>query len=106
MLRRFLESNTSMWVSRGILAVVFLAYGGSKIHLTDTLAQSIHNYRIVPIAAENLMAITLPWIELLAAAALLRRQTLPGGVAAIGGMLGVCVKVTGNTAVAGRAQVV
>jgi putative oxidoreductase len=101
MLRRFLENDTSMWISRSILAVVFLAYGGSKIHLLDTLAQSIHNYRMVPVPLENIMAITLPWIELLAAAALLRRSTLPGGATAVGGMLVVFLVAIGSAIVRG-----
>ena len=49
-----------------IMAIAALAKLGDQ----GAFAAQIHNFRILPLAAENLVAITLPWIELIAALAL------------------------------------
>jgi len=74
------------WVSRIVLAAVFLVYGASKIPNLDDFARSIENYRLLPEALVNALAITLPWIEVIAALALLFRRLAPGAVVTIGGM--------------------
>ncbi len=43
----------------------------SKIGDIPALARDVHNFRLVPLAAENAVAMVLPWIELVAALALL-----------------------------------
>lgn len=55
------------------LVVGFLLAWAALAKLGDipALAADIHNYRILPVAAENLVAIVLPWIELAAAVSLL-----------------------------------
>ena len=35
-----------------------------KIQHPDLFAEAVHNYRILPIALENILALTLPWVEL------------------------------------------
>lgn len=42
-----------------------------KLGDLPSLARDIHNFRLVPIAAENLVAAVLPWIELITALSLL-----------------------------------
>ena len=42
----------------------------AKIGDLGAFALQVHNFRLLPIAAENLVAMTLPWIELTAAMAL------------------------------------
>jgi len=85
-MRRWLEHPSMVWMSRGILAAVFFLYGASKVPYLSAFATSIHNYRILPIELENALAMTLPWIEVLAAVALLRRKWLPGGTLLVGGL--------------------
>ena len=63
----------SPWVvrlARLATGVVFLAAAFGKIGDPGAFAQQIHNYRMFPASLENLIALTLPWIELLAGAAL------------------------------------
>ena len=52
------------------IGVVFLAAALGKIGDLAAFATQLHNYRLVPVWSENLIAITLPWIELLAGLAL------------------------------------
>ncbi len=82
-----LSNDRAAWLSRVVIAVVFLVYGASKITLPETLALSVRNYRLVPTELENLIAITLPWIEVVVAIALVRRATVPGGLLVASGML-------------------
>jgi hypothetical protein len=72
-----------------VLAAIFVFYGASKIPYLADFAQSIENYRILPITFVNAMAITLPWIEVVAGLALLRRKWVPGAIVVIAGMTAV-----------------
>ena len=65
---------TSRWVVRGgqiVIGVVFAWAGLAKLGDLGAFAAQIHNFRILPVALENIVAITLPWIELVAALALI-----------------------------------
>jgi len=51
---------------------VILAWAGlAKIGDLGSFAAQIHNFRILPVALENLAAMTLPWIEIVVALTLL-----------------------------------
>lgn len=51
---------------------VLLAWAGlAKIGDPQSFADQVHNFRILPVALENLAAMILPWIELTAAMALI-----------------------------------
>ncbi len=50
--------------TRIYLALVFIISGLDKINDLSSFAQSIENYRILPISVINILAIILPWIEL------------------------------------------
>ena len=52
--------------SQVVIGVVFLAAALAKIGDLETFASQIHNFRIVPVWSENLVAMTLPWVELIA----------------------------------------
>ena len=52
------------------IGLVFLAAALAKIGDTAYFAQQVHNFRLAPLWAENLVAMTLPWIELVAGLAL------------------------------------
>jgi len=92
----WLASPLALWISRGVLAGVFLAYGASKIPYLDEFARSIHNYRLLPVPLENLLAIVLPWIEVTAAAALFVRPLVPGAAAVVGGLTIVFLAAIGS----------
>ncbi len=63
---------------RLFLGGIFIYAAIEKIRHPDLFAEAVHNYRLLPIPLENLMAIGLPWIELgigiLLAAGLLTRS--------------------------------
>lgn len=53
-----------------VLGLLFLLAALAKIVDTASLAREVHNFRIVPFWSEHLVAMTLPWVELLAGLAL------------------------------------
>ena len=53
-----------------VIGVIFAWAALAKIGDAQGFAAQVHNFRIVPVALENLVAVTLPWIELVAAMAL------------------------------------
>jgi uncharacterized membrane protein YphA (DoxX/SURF4 family) len=57
--------------TRIYLAVVFILSGLDKINDLASFAQSIENYRILPLSLVNIIAIFVPWIELVAGGLLL-----------------------------------
>ena len=50
--------------------IVMLAAGIVKIGDLNAFSSSVHNFRIAPIWSENLVAMTLPWVEVVAGLAL------------------------------------
>ena len=67
---RALSAPRILRASQIVTGLIFAAAALSKLGDLATFASQIHNYRIVPIWSENLLAMTLPWIELVAALAL------------------------------------
>jgi len=57
--------------TRIYLAVYFVISGLEKINDLEGFAQSIENYRIIPIYLVNIFAIFFPWLEVVAGALLL-----------------------------------
>ena len=63
--------KTADMICRLILAVIFLLASAPKIIAPHEFAIAVFRYQLLPDAAINLMAIFLPWIELVAAIAIL-----------------------------------
>lgn len=64
---------TSTPVRRGaqiILGLLFLVASLAKIVDVTSLASQVHNFHLLPFWSEHLVAMTLPWIELVAGLAL------------------------------------
>jgi putative oxidoreductase len=59
------------WIARIAIGLMLLVAGLSKIGAEQTFATQIHHFRLVPLGLENLLAMTLPWIEIAAALAIL-----------------------------------
>ena len=53
-------------ISRLILGAVFIYASLDKIMNPDDFAKAIGNYHVLPFGLENLLALVLPWVELLA----------------------------------------
>jgi uncharacterized membrane protein YphA (DoxX/SURF4 family) len=59
-----LSSRFLQFPARVLLGLVFVVASIDKIAAPDAFAASIEAYHVIPTAVINLMAITLPWIEL------------------------------------------
>ena len=76
------------------IGVVFLAAAAAKLWDPAALAQDIRHFRLIPSALTPLLAIVLPWIELLAALSLLARvRPRSGAWVALGALLVFTVAV-------------
>lgn len=78
------------WIVRGsqiTIGVLFAIAGLAKVGDLSSFAGQIHNFRILPIAAENAMAMTLPWIEIVCALALVTGVRARAGSLLAAGML-------------------
>ena len=80
---------TSEWLTVRVqiaLGLFFVVAALPKIVDPPSFAHMIHNYRIVPAALLNIMALTMPWLELLVGLALIFgiwRETANAIVAAL-----------------------
>ncbi len=67
------EKLLSPWLTvrvQFVLAAFFVVAAVAKISDPPGFAHEIHNYRLLPEAAVNALALTLPWLELLTGLAL------------------------------------
>ena len=78
-LRLFLTSPTTIRVSQIAIGTLLAWAGLAKIGDLRGFAEQRHNFRMMPIPLENLIAMTLPWIELVAALALVFRVRARAG---------------------------
>jgi len=62
---RFEKHMIPVLAARLLLGIIFIIASIDKIVSPDAFAASIHAYRLTPAIIENLLAITIPWIELL-----------------------------------------
>ena len=64
MIRAYILSKQSIFLIRLIMGIVFIYASYSKILDPTAFSQNIHNYGVTPLFAENIIALTLPWVEL------------------------------------------
>ena len=76
-------------ITRIYLALVFILSGLDKISNLSAFATSIENYDILPIQIINLIAIVIPWIEVITGALLLLGFYIKENSIIIGSLLGV-----------------
>jgi uncharacterized membrane protein len=72
-----------------ILAAIFLLASVPKIIAPHEFAVAVFRYQLLPDAAINLMALFLPWLELVAAIAILIPRTSAAAAAVFFGLLAV-----------------
>ena len=90
-----LGQTLTLLVRHPYLALVFRLYIGglfiyasmSKINYAAEFAESIANYQLVPFWAVNLMAVTLPWAELLCGLLLIIGVRAKAGAASLAALL-------------------
>jgi cation diffusion facilitator family transporter len=68
------------WTSRIILGLIFIAAGIPKILYPAEFAAAVYNYRILPDALVNIVALALPWVEVLVGGMLIVGVWMPGAV--------------------------
>ena len=86
------------WVVRGaqlIIGLVFIAAALPKIGDPQSFSLAVHNFRLLPLFMENLVALSLPWIELVAGLAMVF-----GVRARAGGLLTSAMMIAFTVAVA------
>jgi len=76
-------------VLRIALGVVVAWAALAKLSDLAAFSQQVHNFRILPIWSENLVAMTLPWVELVAALSLLLGIRSRSGALVATGLLAV-----------------
>ena len=67
--------------------LIFAWAGLAKVGDPRGFAEQVHNFRMVPLALENLIAVILPWIEIVAALALIAGVRARAGAVTATGML-------------------
>lgn len=84
----FLTDNPyAALIARLIIGAVFIFAGIEKIASPEAFAKSIQNYQILPIAIINIMALILPWLELIAGLFLVFGIRIKSSSAIVGGLL-------------------
>jgi uncharacterized membrane protein YphA (DoxX/SURF4 family) len=74
MMRSFLLHPTVRRGAQIVAGIIFLAAALPKIGALSTFAGDVHNFHlepVVPVAATNVVALAIPWIELIAGLALI-----------------------------------
>ncbi|NQV38144.1 MAG: DoxX family membrane protein [Candidatus Marinimicrobia bacterium] len=78
-------------VSRVLLGIVLIIAGAEKIVQPAEFARAIGNYHIMPYGLENVMAIILPWLEVIIGSALIFGFMVDGAAVLSLGMMTVFV---------------
>ena len=80
------------YVVRGcqiVIGLIFAWAALAKLGNLEAFATAVHNFRIVPVSTENLLAMTLPWVELVAALALILNVRARAGAVILTSLLTV-----------------
>tara|TARA_Y100000996_G_scaffold258271_1_gene203366 strand:- start:2207 stop:2662 length:456 start_codon:yes stop_codon:yes gene_type:complete len=64
MVKKLIFNQKSILLIRLIMGIVFIYASYSKIIDPLSFSQNIHNYGVTPLFIENIIALTLPWVEL------------------------------------------
>ena len=91
-----MKKETAEWatvLSRLLLGAVFLYASFDKIADPGAFAKAVYNYQMLPDSTVNLVAVTLPWIELLLGVCLIAGFWLPGTTILCTGLLILFVSV-------------
>ena len=83
------------------IGAIFLYAALPKIGDVSAFAKQVHNYRMVPIALENLFAMTLPWIELVAGLGLVLGIRARAGATLSAGLMVVFLVAIGQAVARG-----
>ncbi|UCE84150.1 MAG: DoxX family membrane protein [Deltaproteobacteria bacterium] len=91
----WLSHPTTALVARVILACVFIVASLDKIKHPDSFAEAVFNYQLLPDVAVNLVAIWLPWLELVGGVLLLLGIWVRGSIVVLSGLMVVFLGALG-----------
>ena len=74
-------------VLRTVLGCVFIYASLDKIRHPDLFAEAVYNYQLLPEVAVNLVAICLPWLELLSGSLLVLGLWVQGSILILSGLM-------------------
>jgi len=86
---RLLKRPATLRVVRIALGIVVAWAALAKLSDLAAFSSQVHNFRVLPIWSENLVAMTLPWIELVAALSLLLGIQARSGALVATGLLAI-----------------
>jgi len=86
-MKKIVSNKYLLLLSRIILALVFIFAGAEKISNPEQFAVAISNYRIFPVFSLNIIAITLPWLEVITGLFLLFGISIKENSAIIGSLM-------------------
>ena len=96
MLKKIADNAFAVLLARLILGFMFILVGVGKIAGAEHFAKEIGNYRMLPEMLVNIMAITLPWIELAVGIMILYGIRLKANAALAAGLLLVFIIAVGT----------
>ena len=70
-LKRFLSHPGTVRCSQILIGTLFATASLAKLGDLHSFAEQVHNFRMLPLGLENLVAMMLPWVELVAGLALI-----------------------------------
>ena len=86
-LRSWLIHPNTALMSRIVLGSVFIYASLDKINHSDLFAEAVYNYQLSPEVAVNLVALWLPWLELLSGALLILGLWVQGSILILSGLM-------------------
>lgn len=104
MLNRLQQQSARWLVIRACQLAIGLAFAVAalgKLGDLRSFALQLHNFRVVPIPLENLFALSLPWIELVAALALVLGIQARAGALVAAGLMAVFTVAVASALVRG-----
>ena len=90
-MKNVLSNKYFLFTARFILGVTFIVASIDKIAIPEAFAVSIAAYKIVPYSLVNILALILPWLELICGIFLLAGVMLKGSAMIICSMLVVFI---------------
>ncbi len=97
------DRHTASWLShpnaalvaRVVLGCVFIYASLDKIRHPDLFAEAVYNYQLLPEVAVNLVAVCLPWLELLCGSLLVLGLWMQGSILILSGLMVVFIGALG-----------
>jgi uncharacterized membrane protein YphA (DoxX/SURF4 family) len=91
----WLTHPTTAFVLRIVLGCIFIYASLDKINHPDLFAEAVYNYQLLPEMAVNLVAISLPWLELLSGILLVLGLWKEGSILILSGLMVVFIGALG-----------